>query len=114
MASSDADSQLYAILTSTAHQVLASSDPYWVGIAAMDEIAADEVMFTAEHGGAAYILWAEITDIADHWQIANRALCEERSRMAAAEWLELDLARPEAIERYFRRWYDPLEPVDAP
>jgi hypothetical protein len=114
MATSDADSQLYAIMTRTAHQVLASSDPYWVGIDGMDEIAADEVMFDAEHGGAAYLLWANLTDINDDPRIVgDRALCEERLRMAAAEWLELDLARSEVIECYFRRWHDPLEPVDA-
>jgi hypothetical protein len=114
MATSDADSQLYAIMTRTAHQVLASSDPYGVGIDGMDEIAADEVMFDAEHGGAAYLLWANLTDINDDPRIVgDRALCEERLRMAAAEWLELDLARSEVIECYFRRWHDPLEPVDA-
>jgi hypothetical protein len=46
----------------------------------------------------AYLVWAYLTDIASHPQIANRAFCEERSRIAAAKWLELDLARPEAIE----------------
>ena len=79
---------------------------------AMGDIAR-EVIDTADHGGQAYVLWAELTDINDAPRIANRALCEERSRMAAAEWLQVDLARPEAIERYFRRWRDPLEPVDA-
>lgn len=114
MASSDADFELYAILTSKAHQVLAdSSDPYWIGIDAQGEIVASDLLVTADHGGVAYHLWAELTDIASHPQIANRALCEERSRMAAGEWLELDLARPETIERYFRRWEDPMEPVDA-
>lgn len=114
MATSDADSQLYAILTRTAHQVLAdSSDPYWIGIEAQGEIVASELLITADHGGVAYALWAELTDIASHPEIADRALCEERSRMAAAEWLELDLARPGVIERYFQRWRDPLEPVNA-
>ena len=114
MATSDADSQLYAIMTSTARQVLASSDPYWVGIDGMDEVAADEVMFDAEHGASAYLLWANLTDINDDSRVGgDRALCEKRLRMAAAEWLELDLARPEAIERYFRRWDDPMEPADA-
>ncbi|WP_166850835.1 hypothetical protein [Isoptericola sp. BMS4] len=114
MPTSEANSKLYAIMTSAAQRVLAlSSDPYEVGIETMAEIAG-EAITDADMGGQAYCVWAELTDIADHPRINNSALCEERSREAAIEWLQVDVANPKEIERYFKRWDDPLKPKDVP
>lgn len=114
MPSSGPDSQLYAILTSAAQRVLVpTGNAYEVGLDVMGTIGG-ELITTAACGGRAYCLWAELTDIADAPRIDDPALCEERSRMAAAEWLEVDTNSSDAIERYFERWQGPLEPRDVP
>ncbi|MFC8924235.1 hypothetical protein [Cellulosimicrobium sp. NPDC057127] len=114
MTTGGANSRLYAIMTGAAHRVLAPlSIPYEVGRDAATEIARG-VIDTADLGGLAYRLWAELTDVADHPRVNNPALCDERSRMAASEWLRVDITDDTAIMRYFERWNDPIKPREVP
>ncbi|WP_129785324.1 hypothetical protein [Promicromonospora panici] len=102
------DRALYQVMTGISQRVLApGSDPYEIGLEAMGEIV-HGVIDTAEHGAGAYILWAELTDVADHPRISARSWCVALTRLAAGEWLEVDPKDREAVVRYFDRWQDPM------
>ncbi|WP_125775816.1 hypothetical protein [Antribacter gilvus] len=104
----DADNRLAEIMTGAARDVLAGGgDPYWVGIAAAGEIL-DEVIEHATHGGAAYVLWGELTDVQDHPKLDAPAWCAALTRLAAEDWLAIDSTVAESVARYFERWADPI------
>ncbi len=57
------------------------------------------------HGGAAYSVWMEISDLTDDPQgPLSEELTDEIGRKAASEWLAVDHDSPSAIEAYFARW----------
>jgi len=102
------DRVLYEVMTNISQRVLApADDPYELGLEAMGEIV-HGVIDTAEHGAGAYILWAELTDVADHPRIASPRWCVALTRLAAGEWLEVDATSHDAVVRYFDRWQDPM------
>ena len=102
------DRALYQVMTGISQRVRApDSDPYEIGLEAMGAIA-HGVIDTAEHGAGAYILWAELTDVADHPLIAAPLWCAALTRLAAGEWLEVDTKDRDAVVRYFDRWQDPM------
>jgi hypothetical protein len=95
-------------MTSTSRRVrVPASDPYGIGLDAMGEIARS-VIDTAEHGGGAYLLWAELTDVADHPRVAGPQWCVALTRLAAGEWLDVDTGDDDAVAGYFDRWQDPM------
>lgn len=66
------------------------------------------------HGGTAYVLWMEISDLYDDPRgPLLEELCEEIGRKAAAEWLSVDQTSQEAIDEFFARWRTP-EPWQTP
>jgi hypothetical protein len=57
------------------------------------------------HGGAAYVLWANITDLLDDpFGPGSERLCHETAQKAASEWIELDRTSQAEIDTYFKRW----------
>ncbi|MFC8800084.1 hypothetical protein ACFT2C_20315 [Promicromonospora sp. NPDC057138] len=108
MSSVAPDRALYEVMTGISQRVHApASDPYELGLEAMGEIVGG-VIDTAEHGAGAYILWAELTDVADHPRIASPQWCAALTRLAAGEWLAVDATDHDAVVRYFDRWQDPM------
>ncbi|MDR7385029.1 hypothetical protein [Promicromonospora iranensis] len=70
-----ADQALCEVMTSMSRRVLVpAGDPSTIGLDAMGEIARS-VIDTAEHGGGAYLLCAELTDVADHPCVASPQWC---------------------------------------
>lgn len=61
--------------------------------------------FDCVHGGAAYVLWANVTDLlSDPFGPGSEWLCHEIGQKAASEWMELDRTSQDAIDAYFQRW----------
>lgn len=108
MSFTEADRALYEVMTSMSVRVVVpASDPYEIGLDAMGAIAGG-VIDTARYGGGAYLLWAELTDVADHPRVAAPRWCAALTRRAAAEWLDVDTRDDDAVARYFERWQDPV------
>ena len=84
-----------------------ASDPYEIGLEAMATIV-HGVIDTAEHGAGAYLLWAELTDVADHPRVAGPEWCAALTWLAAREWLDVDTRDHGAVARYFEHWQDPM------
>jgi len=104
----EADRALYEVMTSMSRRVrVPASNPYEIGLDAMGDIARS-VIDTAGHGGGAYLLWAELTDVADHPRTAGPRWCDALTRLAAGEWLAVDTEDDDAVAGYFDRWQDPL------
>ncbi|MFI2364572.1 hypothetical protein [Promicromonospora sp. NPDC019610] len=108
MNQSEADTRLDAIMTAAARQVLEpGSDAYEIGVEACGLIL-DEVIDTAEHGGVAYAVWAELTDVASSPWTGAHAWCVALTELASGEWLSVDTADGVAVARYFEGWQDPM------
>lgn len=102
------DMRLNAIMTDAARRVLEpGSDAYEIGVETCGLIL-DEVIDTAEHGGVAYAVWAELTDIASSPWTGAHAWCVALTGLASREWLSVDTADGVAVARYFERWQDPM------
>lgn len=64
--------------------------------------------FDCVHGGAAYRLWMEISDLADdpRGPLSER-MADEIGRKAALEWLAIDQSSSLEVDAYFVRWGSP-------
>ncbi|MFI8523932.1 hypothetical protein ACIGB8_05780 [Promicromonospora sukumoe] len=108
MNQSEADTRLDAIMTAAARRVLGpGSDAYEIGVEACGLIL-DEVIDTAEHGGVAYAVWAELTDVASSPWTGAHAWCVALTELASRDWLSVGTADGVAVARYFERWQDPM------
>lgn len=71
----------------------------------MDALASSDVLEKATHGGEAYVLWADISDLFDDPRGPHsEALCNEFALRAATDWATVDSDSREAVESYFERW----------
>lgn len=58
--------------------------------------------FDCVHGGAAYVLWENITDLlSDPFGPGSEQLCHEIGQKAASEWMKLDRTSQAAIDASF-------------
>ncbi|WP_275003113.1 MafI family immunity protein [Promicromonospora iranensis] len=104
----DPDSLLNALITSVAVRVSEpGSDPYGIGMDTLGDVYR-LVPATATHADAAYILWAELTDIDDAPRVSAPKLAAELTRLAAREWLDVDTADRNSVSAYFLRWASPM------
>lgn len=104
----DPDSVLNALMTSVAVRVLEpGSDPYDIGMDTLGDVYR-LVPATATHADAAYIFWAELTDIDDAPRVSAPKLAAELTRLAAREWLDVDTADRNSVSAYFLRWASPM------
>lgn len=108
MAPIDPDSVLNTLMTNVAVRVLApGSDTYDIGMDTLGDVHR-LVPATTTHADAAYILWAELTDIDDAPRLSAPKLAAELTRLAAREWLATDVSDPNAVSAYFLRWASPM------
>ncbi len=99
----DPDLTLVETMTQIARGVVATPDnAYWLAIEGNGALM--PVVLTARHGGAAYVLWASLSDIQDDPRgPQDDALCVRQTTLAASEWLASDNS-PDAVDAYFERW----------
>lgn len=100
----DQEVQFRAIMTELAREVLDPGDQrvYDIVIGMSNRF---HDFFDLKHGGDAYVLWANITDLLGYpLGPASERLCQEIGQKAASEWMELDRTSQDAIDAYFRRW----------
>ncbi|MGW2091467.1 MafI family immunity protein [Promicromonospora sukumoe] len=108
MNQTEADARLSTIMTTAARRILEpGSDAYEIGVEACG-LVLDEVIDTAEHGGVAYAVWAELTDVASSPWTGAHAWCVALTELASRDWLSIDMADVAAVARYFERWQDPM------
>ncbi len=98
------DAGLVRVMTQVAERVLASEErPDDVAIDAMGALGG--LLTEASHGGIAYLLWAEISDLCDDPRGPGSAEeCNKRARAAASDWPAVDRDSVEAVDSYFERW----------
>ena len=101
----DPDSELVGVLNETARRVLRGERAYEAALETMSKIALGPILLRARHGGAAYALWAAISDLKDgpdapESHQARTSVATE----AASDWLSIDAGSPEKIAQYFERW----------
>jgi hypothetical protein len=68
-------------------------------------IADTVTLFAATHAGAAYLLWANISDLDDHYlgpQSEDAML--ERAVEATVDWLSVNTKSERQIRAYYARW----------
>ncbi|MFE7503717.1 hypothetical protein [Promicromonospora sp. NPDC057488] len=108
MNQSEADTRLNAIMTAAARRVLEpGSGAYEIGVETCGLIL-DEVIDTAENGGVAYGVWAELTDVASSPWTGAHAWCVALTGLASREWLSVDTADGLAMAGCFEIWQDPM------
>ncbi|PUB24352.1 hypothetical protein C8K30_109101 [Promicromonospora sp. AC04] len=108
MASLDPDSVLNTLMTDVAVRVLAPGcDTYDIGMDTLGDVYR-RVPATATHADAAYILWAELTDIDDAPRLSAPKLAAALTKLVAREWLATDVSDPNAVTAYFLRWASPM------
>jgi hypothetical protein len=105
---SPGDLRFRQIMNDAARRIAVSESPYDLAIGLMGDLAR-EVLTTADFSGGAYAMWGWLTDGLDGPPRYARGLTgdeiEDLMRLAAKEWLDLDLS-PESVRRYLARWED--------
>lgn len=112
---SPADLRFRQIMTDAARRILTSESPYDLAIGLMGDLS--EVLTTADFSGGAYAMWGWLTDGLDGPPRYARGLTdgeiEGLMRLAAKEWLSLDLSSA-SVRRYLARWEDWPDSVRQP
>lgn len=112
---SPADLRFRQIMADAAGRIMTSESPYELGMELMGEL--HEVLSTADLSGRAYLLWGALTDGIDGGPRFARGLThgeiEGLMRLAAEEWLDLDISMV-SVRRYFARWEDWPDSVREP
>lgn len=103
---SAADIRFRQLVTEAAERIRTEDSPYDSGMQLMGDIV-HEVIFTADHAGGTYLMWAELTDGIDgpppFARGLDQAQIEQLMRQAAVEWLELEHTSAN-VRRYLDRW----------
>ena len=98
-----ADAHVVQIMTDTAQRVLARERAYDVAKHAMGALV--HLLAHARHGGAAYKLWASISDLFDDPRgPASEEICDVYADAVAVDWLSVDTSSREAVAAYFKKW----------
>lgn len=112
---SPADLRFRQIMTDAARRILTSDSPYDLAIGLMGDLG--EVLTTADFSGGAYAMWGWLTDGLDGPLRYARGLTdaeiEDLMRLAAKEWLDLDLSST-SVRRFLARWEDWPDSVRQP
>jgi hypothetical protein len=99
----DGDAQLADVMTHAAKRISAGDRAYEVCTDAMGALV--DLIGKAHHDGAAYLLWAEISDLFDSpWGPRSESACSAFAAAASADWLSVARS-PEAVASYFERWH---------
>jgi hypothetical protein len=106
IASGDPDARFMQVMTASARSLAYGSEaPYEAGIRLTSDL--QPLLAEADYAGAAYEVWAWLTDGIDGGPRYARGQTSEQiedlMRQAASEWLALD-PRPDQLRRYFERW----------
>ncbi|MDR6989112.1 hypothetical protein J2Y66_003627 [Paenarthrobacter nitroguajacolicus] len=102
------ESRFLSAMTDVAHQVL-QADTGQIYDLVMDRAQ----QFVGElrggsHDGGAYNLWMEVSDFYDDPRgPMSEEACEKVGRKAATEWLAVDQASTEEVDKFFARWRTP-------
>src|SRR5437016_13522373 len=99
---SAADAELVRLMTQAADSVLADDNAYDVANRTRAEMVHGPVLTEAMHGGAAYVLWAKISDLVDApgGPFSDEA-CASAAKAVASDWLGVDPDSPDSIASYF-------------
>ena len=74
-----------------------------------DALANSDPLLEATHGGTAYRLWMDASDIYDAprhdvSEAAARRKLDEHTRALAGDWMSIDMSSSDAVSDYFSRW----------
>ena len=101
--SSEDDAQLARVMTQAARRILAGDRAYDVWLDAGGPLS--ELICKAHHDGAAYVLWASVSDLLDSpWGPLSESACNQMAAAVAEDWLSVDTGTPESVAAYFERW----------
>jgi hypothetical protein len=107
----DPDLALNGVMTEYCRRVLAGDErTYDLCMDAGGALMAADLVLDASHGGAAYCLWMDASDIYDAPRRPDVALLErerqlqDHARSFAADWVTLDPTSTAAVAAFFARW----------
>lgn len=101
--SGDGNGQFAEAMMQAARRIHSGERAYDVCIEACAQML--DVVTKADHGGAAYNLWAEISDLLDAPSgPQSEAACSTMAEAVAMDWLAIDAESVEAVAAYFERW----------
>lgn len=113
MDDSGLESRFLAAMTEVARNVLQPKGRRTYDIVMEDTNQFIDEFIDCSHGGGAYVLWMEISDLYDDPRgPMSEELCEKVGRRAAAEWMSVDQSSPEEVSLFFARWHTP-EPWES-
>lgn len=97
------DTRLVQVMTRAAQRILAGERPYDVCNDATGRLS--DLIGMAHHDGAAYVLWARISDLVDHPSgPQSEFACNDMARAVSGDWLRVDSRSAESVAAYFERW----------
>ncbi|MGW6132369.1 hypothetical protein ACWFNE_20275 [Cellulomonas sp. NPDC055163] len=107
----DPDTALCRVMTDYARRVLREdARTYDLCLDACGILTDTDLVVDATHGGAAYCLWGEASDLyddprrPDFGDTGRTRQLEEHARRFARDWLDLDPADRRAVAEFFERW----------
>ncbi|WP_374008774.1 hypothetical protein [Leifsonia sp. LS-T14] len=114
MNESNDEAAVLAIMTEAAIRVQQSGGERVYDIA-LEEGGRLTEYFRAPHGGGAYVLWMNVSDLYDSPNgPQSEELCERTGRQVASEWLATNQDAREQVDNFFVRWSRfPPEPLPA-
>lgn len=108
--SADSDAALTRVMTQSALRITSQLErSYDVCIEAASTLVRSDLAVQATHGGSAYILWIQASDIYDTPE-GNLTGEERTGRLDtyadqfSRDWLDIDADDDLAVADYFRRW----------
>ena len=109
MPEDDANSRLADVMTHASLRIVAGERSYDVCIEACGALTNADMFGKADHDGAAYILWAEISDLYDSPSgPRSEAACDAMALAGATDWLAIDAESVGPVSSFFQRW-EPAE-----